>query len=85
MNKYLSILIQQKWLLVVFSIIIASQFTKLLEKGELTQDLFYAKSHKALADLYSSGLDLESIDLKYSDSETEFELAKKNLDSRIKI
>jgi hypothetical protein len=51
----------------------ARQFAELLENGELTEELFYAKSHKALADLYSTGLNLESVDLKYSDSETEFE------------
>lgn len=51
----------------------ARQFIKLLENGKLTQELFYANAHRALAELYSSGLDLESIDLKYSDSETEFE------------
>jgi hypothetical protein len=50
----------------------ARQFIELLENGGLTPKLFYTKSHQALAYLYSSGLELELVDLKYSDSKTKF-------------
>jgi hypothetical protein len=51
----------------------AQQFVGLLENKELEKEVFYAKAHAALIDLYSAGHKLEPIGLKYSSHESNFD------------
>ena len=51
----------------------AQMFTDLLEKKDIPKDKFLKEAHTILIDLYLKGHQLEQIDLKYSDADTEFE------------
>jgi sugar phosphate isomerase/epimerase len=63
----------------------ARQFIKLVENSNLSNELFYKESHKSLATLYQTALNLENVDLIYSGPESEFkginkdELRKQNI------
>lgn len=59
-------------------LIAARLFVALLENDGLNQETFYKESHKALAELYLRALELESIELIYSGSESNFEEINKN-------
>jgi hypothetical protein len=48
------------------------QFVILLENGELNQEEFYKKSHKALSELYWTAMELETIELIHSGIASEF-------------
>lgn len=52
---------------------IARQFVTLIENDELNQETFYKESHRVLAKLYQKGLELETVDLKFSEPDSEFE------------
>jgi hypothetical protein len=51
----------------------ARQFVTLLENGDLNKETFYKDSHKALSELYRTALELETVDLIHSGSESEFD------------
>jgi hypothetical protein len=58
----------------------ARQFIKLVENRKDKKELFYTSSHKALTNLYSAGLNLESVKLEYSNEDSNFKgVDKKNL------
>jgi hypothetical protein len=50
----------------------ARQFVTLLEKSDLNEGDFYRDSHKSLSELYRTALELETIELIHSSSESEF-------------
>lgn len=50
----------------------ARHFVALLENDPLNQEVFYKDSHRLLAELYRTGLNLESVALVYSSSESVF-------------
>jgi hypothetical protein len=50
----------------------ARQFLALLENVEINQETFYKEAHKALAQLYQTGLKLETVELKFSGEQSEF-------------
>lgn len=50
----------------------ARQFIGLLETEHLEKQMFCVKAHKALINLYSTGFDLEEINLKYSSPKSDF-------------
>lgn len=51
----------------------ARQFVTLIENSNLYQNSFYEDSHKALSELYMSGLELETIDLLHSEAENKLD------------
>lgn len=51
----------------------AQQFVDLLEIHTIDKLTFYRQSHTALVDLYSAGYKLDTIDLKYSSADSEFD------------
>ncbi len=51
----------------------AQMFTDLLEKKGIPKDKFLKQAHTILIDLYLKGHQLEQIDLKYSNADTELE------------
>lgn len=51
----------------------ARHFVDLLEIEQIDQEEFYLQAHKALVDLYAAGHKLVWIDLKYSDSDKDYD------------
>lgn len=51
----------------------ARQFVTLLEDGDLSLETFYKDSHKALSELYRTALNLETVELIHSGSDSEFD------------
>ena len=47
----------------------AQTFVNLLEKNDISKEIFYRQAHTALAELYTAGQKLENIELKYSGSD----------------
>ena len=56
----------------------ARQFVTLLENGDINQEQFYKESHKTLSELYRTALELETVDLIYSSSDSEFDEIDQN-------
>ncbi len=54
------------------------QFISLMETTPMHKKLFYYKMHSALLDLYTAGYNLETIDLKYSNADSHFEVTEKS-------
>lgn len=52
------------------------RFIDLLENNELSEEEFYKETHLALLSLYTTGMNLSHVDLKYSDEKTDFDNAK---------
>lgn len=51
----------------------ARLFVALLENADLSHEKFYKDSHKALSELYRTGLELESVELIRSGADSEFD------------
>ena len=54
-------------------LVAARRFLALLENGEIKQEEFFKEAHKALSELYRTGLELESVELIHSGSDSKFE------------
>ena len=54
----------------------ARQFVTLLEDGDLSLETFYKDSHKALSELYRTALNLETVELIYSEPDSEYNDSK---------